>query len=423
MKQEIKRTFLMLLDREIRNLPVMIYEPRVPGGKSHIGIVLQHSDDNYFEFVPALELAARGYTVAVSYFPDPTVSLDRKLMHVGRVTDYLKNYPGVDRIVLLGHSGGATLMSAYQAVAEKGCGVFQGPEKVIAMEDPGTLQAADGVMFLDANLGNGVMTLLSLDPAVESEEKGVGRNPELDLYSPANGFGAESCSHSDAFIRRYVRAQGKRMNELIRYARERVRAISEGEGNFLDDEPMIVPGGSQIKPYNKLFPLYPERFFAHTKKKWMLLRCDGTREERIVPCLRTVFMGQDKTDCYLASTLTTTVKTFLSSAAVCVNEDFGYDESGIYGVNWDSSYCTGPGNAKYISAPMLLMGMTGSYEYIAAEQIYERAVEAKDKTLVFVEGAGHNFTPAEEAEKCPGEFGDTAARCFDFVDEWLTKRF
>lgn len=92
-------------------------------------------------------------------------------------------------------------------------------------------------------------------------------------------------------------------------------------------------------------------------------------------------------------------------------------------MDWDSSYCTGPGNAKYISVPMLLMGMTGSYEYIAAEQIYERAVAAGDKTLVFVEGAGHNFTPEGEAEKYPGEFGDTAARCFDFVDEWLTERF
>ncbi len=423
MKQEIKRTFLMLPDKEIRKLPVMIYEPRVPGRKNHIGIVLQHSDDNYFEFVPALELAARGYTVIVSYFPDPAVSLDRKLVHVGRVVDYLKSYPSVDRIVLLGHSGGATLMSAYQAVAEKGCGVFQGPEKVIAMGETGELPKADAVMFLDANLGNGVMTLLSLDPAVISEGKGVNRDPELDLYSLANGFGEECCRHSETFIKKYVKAQGERMNSLIRYARERVKAISEGEGNFLDDEPMVIPGGSQIKPYNKLFPLYPEKYFSHTKREWLLLRADGTREEMIVPCRRTVFMGQDKTDCYLAATLTTTVKTFLASSAIRVNGDFGYDETGIYGVDWDSSYCTGPGNAKYISVPMLLMGMTGSYEYIAAEQIYERAVAAGDKTLVFVEGAGHNFTPEGEAEKYPGEFGDTAARCFDFVDEWLTERF
>lgn len=413
----------MLSDAEIRKLPVMIYEPRVPGGKNHIGIVLQHSDDNYFEFLPALELAARGYTVAVSYFPDPAISLDRKLVHVGRVVDYLGRYPAVDRVVLLGHSGGATLMSAYQAVAEKGCSIFQGPEKIIEMEDPGELPKADAVMFLDANLGNGVMTLLSLDPAVVSEGEGVNRNPELDLYSPANGFDEKGCRHSDEFINKYVKAQGERMNALIRYARERVKAVSDGEGNFLDDEPMIIPGGSQIKPYNKLFPLYPERFFAHTKKKWLLLRADGSREETIVPCLRTVFMGEDKTDCYLAATLTTTVKTFLSSAAVRVDENFGYDESGIYGVDWDSSYCTGPGNAKHISVPMLLMGMTGSYEYIAAEQIYERAGEADDKTLVFVEGAGHNFTPASEAEKYPAEFGDTAAHCFDYVDEWLTERF
>lgn len=37
----------------------------------------------------------------------------------------------------------------------------------------------------------------------------------------------------------------------------------------------------------------------------------------------------------------------------------------------------------------------------ASEVIYERA-GSTDKTLGFMEGAGHNFTPAYEAESYPG---------------------
>jgi hypothetical protein len=66
------------------------------------------------------------------------------------------------------------------------------------------------------------------------------------------------------------------------------------------------------------------------------------------------------------------------------------------------------------------MGMTGNWEYLASETIYEKA-RSKDKTLVFVEGAGHLFTPAVQCERFPGEFGDTRKRVFDYADEWLSR--
>lgn len=423
MRHEIRRTFYKKSGEQIREIPIMLYEPMFPGKKKHVGIVIQHSDDSYFEFTPALELAERGYTVAVSYFPDHTVSLDRKLVHLREVVSFLKEYPGVDQVILLGHSGGVTLMSAYQAVAENGCRIFQDEHKIIPMDDLGEFPKADGVMFLDANLGNGVMTLLSLDPSVKEETKGTECDPALDLFSEENGFGREECHYSEAFIENYRKAQGKRMNRLITLAGERLNRIEAGEGEYLDDEPMVIAGASQIKPFNKLFPLYPERFFAHTKNEYLLLNGDGTREVTKIFCRSPRFVGLNKTAYFHECTLNTTVKSFLKSSAIRVNENFGYDESGIYGVDWDSSYCTGPGNAAHISAPMLLMGMTGSYEYIAAEQIYERAAAAKDKTIAFVKGAGHNFTPETNAEKYPGEFGDTVGVCFDFVDEWLSERY
>lgn len=420
---EIKRTYAVIDGVLANAVPVMMYEPLHPGVRNHVGIVLQHSDDCYFEFTPALELAKRGYVVAVSYFPDHRIALDRKLEHVGKVTAYLKNYPGIDRVLLLGHSGGATLMSAYQAVAENGNAVFRGAEKIIPLTDIAPLPKADGVIFLDANLGNGVMTLLSLDPAVADEENGRQRNATLDLFNPENGYDPENSCYSDDFIRTYVRAQGKRMNQLIDYAMERVRAIENGRGRFEDDEPMIIPGGTQIAPYNKIFPMFPQRFFAHTEGAWDLICGDGEIRREIIPCRRARRRPLEGTQSYHDGTLCTTVRIFLNSNAVRTDENLYYDETRIHGIDWDSSYCTGPGNVLHIEAPMLLLGMTGSYEYIAAEHIYRRAQRCADKTLAFVEGAGHNFTPAADAERYPGEFGDTVKSTFDYTDRWIAERF
>lgn len=61
------------------------------------------------------------------------------------------------------------------------------------------------------------------------------------------------------------------------------------------------------------------------------------------------------------------------------------------------------------------MGMTGSYEGLAAEEIYNNA-PGSDKTIAFVEGAGHNFD--NQGRK---EFGDTQKIVFDHVDGWLSE--
>ncbi len=419
---EIRRTYIKLGDFPAV-VPCMLYEPLHPGKKSRVGIVLCHSDQDYIEFLPAMELAKRGYRVAATHVSEASNPLDDKLKDVAMVVDYMKQYPGVEKVLLLGHSGGATLMSAYQNVAENGAAAFQGPERIIPLDDVGGLPAADGVMLLDSNFGNGVMSLVSLDPAIVDEGSGVKRDPELDLFNPANGFSKDGCSYSDAFIRRFWKEQAKRMNRLIDYCQERVALIEQGKGNYIDDEPLDIPGGTQFGPNNKLFIQRPE-YFSHTFEPQKLLHQDGSITCETVPCLRVFREGANSAPRFHFGCLATTVKTFLKSSAVRVDpEQYGYDESRIYGIDWDSSYCVTVGNMKGVRAPLLLMGMTGSYEYIAAEHIYRNAGKAEDKTLVFVEGAGHNFTTAPEAEQYPGELGDSAKACFDYVALWIEERF
>ena len=404
-------------------VPCMIYEPLHPDERSKVGIVLCHSDDDYIEFIPAMELAKRGFRVAATHVTKWTNPLDVKIQEVAKVVAYLKTYPGVEKVLLLGHSGGATLMSAYQSIAENGPSVFQDEHRIIKVDDIQGLTVADGVMLLDSNFGNGVMSLVSLDPAITDENSGLIRDPELDLCNPANGYSEEGCQYSDAFIRRFLKAQAERMDRLIDFCQERIAAIEQGKGRFLDDEPLDIPGATQFGPNNKIFPQMP-RFFSHTLEPQDLIHSDGSVTHGIVPCLRKARPAANSAPVFGFGCLTTTVKTFLKSSAVRVDpESYSYDESQIYGIDWDSSYCVTVGNVAHISAPMLLLGMTGSYEYIASEHIYRRATRCTDKTLAFVEGASHNFVTAPEAESFPGELGDSAASCFDYVAEWISRKF
>lgn len=81
------------------------------------------------------------------------------------------------------------------------------------------------------------------------------------------------------------------------------------------------------------------------------------------------------------------------------------------------------GNIEGVTVPSLFMGMTGSYEYLAAEEIYNHSAST-DKTIALVEGAGHNFTPERESEKYnKTSYGDTVKKLFDYVDNWLNERF
>lgn len=409
---EIKNTYIPIS----WGMGGVLYQPVDGDERSSVGILLMHSDDDYYGFVPAPELAKRGFTVLASKVSKSCETLDQKILDVKKAAEYLKKIPGIKKLVLLGHSGGATLMSAYQNVAENGTKTFQDDHKIVKLSDIGELPAADALLLLDSNWGNGVMTLLSIDPSVSDNATSCDLKPGFDLFDPKKGFSEAGSSYSDEFISNYQKAQAARNDAIIDLALERLEKIENGEGNFEDDEPFIVAGGSQIAPNNKMFP-QDIRLLSHTLHSWPLLHKDGTVTNEVIRSLRKPHFNRNTVTLNNMGTNVSTVKAYLTNSAVRT-KDFHYDESRIYGVDWESSYCCTPGNVKGVSVPVLIMGMTGSYEFLAAEQIYEN-IKSENKTMAFVEGASHNFVPQEDAENYPGQFGDTVKICFDYVANWL----
>jgi pimeloyl-ACP methyl ester carboxylesterase len=406
-------------------VPSVVYESGETGPKSAIGVFVMHSGADYLAHSACSELSRRGYRVLCANnsngkggtFEDG--QLDRVLSEAALGIRYLRDLPGLSKVVLLGHSGGATVMSAYQMIAEGGVAACRGPDKVFQCTDAvAGLPKADGVMLVDANWGLGIMTLLSTDPAVTDETTGQTVDASFDLFSAANGYDPLGAKYNPAFVQSYQRAQGGRYARIVAAAQARLAAIETGRGRFADDEPFTVPGASLLGFNNKLYP-QDVRLFAHTKRTWPLVRADGSVVRQIIRSVRPP-ANRSSTTPFMRGALKTTVRNFLNTYAVRVTPAYRYGADGIEGIDWTSSYASVPGNVSRITAPLLAMGMTGGSEFLTAETVYEKSAST-DKSIAFIEGATHVYTTCKACETTPGQYGDTVKTTYDYVDAWLAK--
>jgi hypothetical protein len=407
-------------------VPGVLYEPLEPGPKSRIAVYVMHASNDYLQHSSCTEISRRGYRVLCANNTNNKANtendqnVETMLLEAKLGMQYLRKLAGVGKIVLFGHSGGGVLMSSYQGIAEGGLAACQGPEKIYKCSSAlADLPAADGLMLIDSNYGTSLMTLFSLDPAITDDASGQKRNPALDLWNPQNGFDARGAKYTPEFTRRFQSGVGKREQALIKAAQERLKLIEAGQGRYSDDEPFVIPGANSSGTNNKFFA-QDVRFLSHTQKPWPLLHKDGSITTQIVHTVRVPKNMEPSSSSYVAGSLKSTVRRFLSTNAIRVTDDFGFDESSIRGVDWASSYTAPFATVRTVKVPLLAMGMTGNWEFLAAEGIYDNAAST-DKTIAFVEGANHVFTTCKPCEKMPGEFGDTVKTLYDYIDKWLSQ--
>jgi pimeloyl-ACP methyl ester carboxylesterase len=396
----------------------VLYQPATASVKSQIGVVVMHSNDNYMGFIANAELSKRGYTV-IATIPSGGDDMAPKLINIKNCVNYLRQTQGIKKVILLGHSGGATVMTAYQLIAEQGVQVLKNKIYNDYSDNLSDLPKVDGMLLLDANYGNSVMRLISLDPNIKGAGTGMGVAKKLSLTDTKVGYNPDgSSSYTEAFKHEYEMAQVNRLNEIMAEAQNRLAAIKAGKGNYSDDEPFTVAGANQIRMFNKLFP-QDLSLLNHTKKAWTLIHGDGSTTTEIVHSLRAPMQPDTKVE-GLSQAMTTTVRGFLSSTALKVNSDFRITDTGFEGIDWTSNINNPVGNAEGITVPILMVGMTGSWEYLAAEHIYNHCPSA-DKSIAFVEGASHMFFPDPDAERYNNKkFGNTVKALFDYVDSWLS---
>jgi len=190
----------------------LLYEPVSPGAKARIALVFTHPGDDNFTALIGRELVSRGYLVMnVNYRGSEALGNDFGLPTVSLAIGYLRTLPGVQKVVISGHSGGAHTMALYENIAEHGVAACNGPEKIYPCRVPGLdhLQKPDGLILLDPPLGN-FHQMSAIDPAVTADVNV--RNPALDMFSAANGFDAAAgrATYSPDFAKRFYAAQSAR---------------------------------------------------------------------------------------------------------------------------------------------------------------------------------------------------------------------
>ena len=158
-----------------------------------------------------------------------TVNNDMDCQHESLLLDvaawlrWLRGERGVERIVLLGNSGGGSLFAFYQAQAkaapaQRHAASPGGRPVPLPAED---MPVADAMIFMAAHTGQGLIVAGTIDPAVVDEHDPLRSNPALDMYDPRNGFRPppQWTEYDEDFITRYRAAQRERVLRLDARAR------------------------------------------------------------------------------------------------------------------------------------------------------------------------------------------------------------
>lgn len=293
---------------------------------------------------------------------EPFFLLEHALIDIGAGVDWLRSRAGVEVVVLLGNSGGGSLMAAYQS---QSAGVTMQPTP--GMKIPQAvhqLPPADLYVSLCAHGGRPEVLTAWFDPSVADETDPGSVIAELNMYDPANGP-----PYSEEFVARYRLAQQERNHRITRWCHDELARIRE-QGMF-----------------DRAFNLY---------RTWADLRLmDGNLD----PSNRQVgvcYAGDPKTANYSPRGigLTNTLRTWLSMWSLA------------------DSYCSGEAHLARIRVPSLVIQSdadTGVFPS-DAKAIYE-GLGAPDKHLEMV--AGDHYLQQ------PGSARDQVA---DLIVGWLSTR-
>lgn len=338
------------------------------GERPKVAAIATHYNVDFAEHYLAPLFAARGigflgwntrYRGAEDQF-----LLEHALIDIAAGVRWLRDVAGVETVVLVGNSGGGSLMAAYQAEASAPtlAGEVEHKGARAALEN---LPASDLYISLNAHKGRPEVLTDWMDGSVIDETDPTRTDPSLDPFNPENGP-----PFSPDFVRRYRAAQRARNQRITDWAKAELKRLNAAG----------IP--------DRIFPLF---------RVWADLRfIDPALDPSARPC----------PGCYagppavanrapLVVGRANTIRTWLSMWSL------------------ETSKCQGTTQLAKLTVPALVMQSMGDMGVFPsdAKAIYE-AVASADKTLAFVPGA-HYFEDSEAHRD------SAAAQMLDWIEKRL----
>lgn len=333
------------------------------GKKPKTALIATHYNVDFTEHYIAPYFAARGmgflgwntrYRGAEDQF-----ILEHALIDIGVGVQWLKDH-GVENVIILGNSGGGSLMGAYKSEVI---------DSQLSKNASGATKAAleslpDTALYisLNAHLGRPEVLTNWMDASVVDEADPTKTNESLNPFNPEN-----APPYSPDFITRYRAAQRARNQRITDWAKAELTRVN-------------AAGIPDI-----LFPLY--RTWADLR--FMDLAIDPSTRKfgcyRGDPAVANRSPGIGRAN---------TAKTWLSMWSL------------------QESKCQGPEHLAKFTQPALVLQSTGDMGVFPsdAKKIHE-AIGAKDKTLEFLPG-GHYYEESKEHR-------DAAT---DLMTDWINKK-
>jgi dienelactone hydrolase len=225
---------LALRAHDLRQLRALYWtSTRHPPPKLAVVVMHPRVDFTHHYAIPRLLDAGIGVLAANTrhFGSDTFAEHEEMVLDLGACMQYLREKRGVDKVVLFGNCGGASLSAYYQAQAR-----LPGAERIA--RSPGGAQTyfgdarlapAHGMIYLAPHRGQGRILMTAIDPAVVDEADPLATDPALDMYEPENGFREPPAwsAYDAAFLARFRAAQRARVERLDAIAKQHLARVQE----------------------------------------------------------------------------------------------------------------------------------------------------------------------------------------------------
>lgn len=228
----------------------VLYRP--PGREPKTAVYLMHPRAEFSRHYVVPGLTTRGYAVFghnSRYLNNDTDMVhERLLFDIAAGMRFLRER-GFESIVLLGNSGGGSLLGFYQSQAERApAGRLNSTPggEAVALEDE-TMPAGDLYIAAAAHLGEGRFMLNVLDPAVIDEHEPALSDPAWDMYSEANGYRPfpQTSLYDKGWLAEYRQRQRERNRRLDETARQQIAEQQSNRERLRGDGFGQLPAGDR----------------------------------------------------------------------------------------------------------------------------------------------------------------------------------